>query len=769
VTHVAVERLGYFFDGDLDEVAIYPAVLSPARVLAHYSAARLAGLATTSYSYDAAGRKASQTDPDGNTTTYGYDADGNQTSLTDAMGRITTWVFDADDRITGITYSDGLTPDVSYAYDAAGRRTSMVDGTGTSSYAYDSAGQLTSVTDGAGDVVGYGYDGLGRIDAITYPDGHQVTRSFDADSRLASVTDWNGHTSSFGYDGDANLVSTTFGNGVVESSTVDDADQITGIDVEDGAGTGLASFGYTYTAGGQVASVTDSLAPTTDNSYGYTANDQLAGQNGDPSAYGYDGAGNITGLDTGDALTYDSAGRLAADQPAVGVTATVYGYDADGDRTSATTGTSTTTDGYDQANRLTSYASNTVTSTYAYDGDGLRASVTGDGAQTDSWDNATSDLPLLLSDGTDDYVYGPGGQVVEQVDRASGTAAYLQHDRIGSVRTLTDQAGTIAGSDSYDSYGVLLAHDGGESTPFGYTGQYTEPSGLIYLRARYYDPATAQFISVDPMLDQTRSWYAYAGADPLDAVDPTGGTPVSVCADIDFGRGGCGRWLANGGYQLGVAASFQVCEANPASCGLGPACPVGTSSYDCAVMLLDPAYFTIVAYTNELAAANSGCSTLTTLKYGLETLLGVAATVTVADGGGGSVLSKLDEITTPKLPISAAEGSLQVIGEGFSDSELYAARTLSAQGRNVVLREATGVGRTSDLLVDGVPYDVYTPTTGSLDNIVSAIASKGSQVNGGGVVLDLSRSPLTSVDRAALRARVRGVTNKVSDIIVIGG
>lgn len=120
--------------------------------------------------------------------------------------------------------------------------------------------------------------------------------------------------------------------------------------------------------------------------------------------------------------------------------------------------------------------------------------------------------------------------------------------------------------------------------------------------------------------------------------------------------------------------------------------------------------------------------------------------------------------------IGAAEGgSLQIVGSGFSASEQSAAEALAAQGRNVVLREATGVGRTSDLLVDGVPYDVYTPTTGNLDNIVSAIAKKGSQVNGGGVVLDLSQSPLSGVDPAALLARVRGVTPNISNIIIVGG
>ena len=127
--------------------------------------------------------------------------------------------------------------------------------------------------------------------------------------------------------------------------------------------------------------------------------------------------------------------------------------------------------------------------------------------------------------------------------------------------------------------------------------------------------------------------------------------------------------------------------------------------------------------------------------------------------------------TTPALTVVATEagGGLRVIGSGFSASERGAAEALAGQGRSVVLREASGVGRTSDLLVDGIPYDVYTPTTGNLDRIVSAIASKGSQVNGGGIVLDLSKSTLTGADQAALLARVQGVTSNISDIILLGG
>ena len=71
--------------------------------------------------------------------------------------------------------------------------------------------------------------------------------------------------------------------------------------------------------------------------------------------------------------------------------------------------------------------------------------------------------------------------------------------------------------------------------------------------------------------------------------------------------------------------------------------------------------------------------------------------------------------------------------------------------------------------MDGTPYDVYSPTTGNLSRIVGAIASKGSQVNGGGVVLDLSKSSLTAADVGNLLPRVQNVTSQISDIIVLNG
>lgn len=45
---------------------------------------------------------------------------------------------------------------------------------------------------------------------------------------------------------------------------------------------------------------------------------------------------------------------------------------------------------------------------------------------------------------------------------------------------------------------------------------------VSYLRARYYDPATAQFLSRDPMVATTRSPYGYVAGNPLNQSDPWG-------------------------------------------------------------------------------------------------------------------------------------------------------------------------------------------------------------------------------------------------------
>jgi RHS repeat-associated protein len=70
-----------------------------------------------------------------------------------------------------------------------------------------------------------------------------------------------------------------------------------------------------------------------------------------------------------------------------------------------------------------------------------------------------------------------------------------------------------------------------------FSGQYTDSdSGLVYMRARYYDPTTGQFMSVDPAVKVTQAPYTYALDNPLTFNDPSGlASQYCVGGGVTFG------------------------------------------------------------------------------------------------------------------------------------------------------------------------------------------------------------------------------------------
>jgi RHS repeat-associated protein len=107
-------------------------------------------------------------------------------------------------------------------------------------------------------------------------------------------------------------------------------------------------------------------------------------------------------------------------------------------------------------------------------------------------------------------MYGPVGLLVEQINNGTEKATYLHHDQQGSTRLLTGSTGAVEGKCSYGAYGAATC-EGMATTPLGWDARYTSvDTGLIYLRARVYEPATAQFMSVDPAGPITQAPYIYA-------------------------------------------------------------------------------------------------------------------------------------------------------------------------------------------------------------------------------------------------------------------
>jgi RHS repeat-associated protein len=210
---------------------------------------------------------------------------------------------------------------------------------------------------------------------------------------------------------------------------------------------------------------------------------------------------------------------------------TSYTYNSNGDLTKIAPSNGPATKlTYDQANRLTAYGS----ASYAYNGDGLLMAKTAPGGASTqyTWD-ASGTLPLLLANGPTYFIYGPGGQPIEHIQ--GSTVTYLHIDQEGSVRLLTNSAGHAVGTYNYTAYGAVTKHTGTATSALQYDGQMTDSSsGLIYLRARYYNPMTGQFLSADPLVQETQQRYGYAGDDPLNASDPTGELMFTDCYSAGF-------------------------------------------------------------------------------------------------------------------------------------------------------------------------------------------------------------------------------------------
>lgn len=116
---------------------------------------------------------------------------------------------------------------------------------------------------------------------------------------------------------------------------------------------------------------------------------------------------------------------------------------------------------------------------------------------------------------------------------SSGSSSFYYHyDAIGSVANLISSNGATQWTYDYEPYGtprnVTQNDPSAPANPMQYTGEYSDPTALTYLRARQYDPTTGRMLSVDPVAPAigaaVGSAYAYANNQPTVMVDPSGKT-----------------------------------------------------------------------------------------------------------------------------------------------------------------------------------------------------------------------------------------------------
>jgi RHS repeat-associated protein len=178
---------------------------------------------------------------------------------------------------------------------------------------------------------------------------------------------------------------------------------------------------------------------------------------------------------------------------------------------------------YDSANRLTAVSNQQSASSYQYSGLGDRLSQTVNGVTTNYTLDLNSGLTQVLNDGTNTYVYG-----VDRIAQMNGgTPEYFLTDALGSMRQLVDSTGNVTLAKSYQPFGTGISSVGSGSSSYGFTGEMTDSTGLIYLRARYLVPTDGRFLTRDTWqgdYDRPLSLnrWMYVEGNPINFTDPSG-------------------------------------------------------------------------------------------------------------------------------------------------------------------------------------------------------------------------------------------------------
>jgi RHS repeat-associated protein len=274
----------------------------------------------------------------------------------------------------------------------------------------------------------------------------------------------------------------------------------------------------TVSAAGEL--VTTTITYDYDPLYRLTA---AAYSSGEVYAYTYDAVGNRLKKGANGGVTeyiYDDANRLTS---AGGV---AYTWDDNGNLLEDGVRTYT----YDYANRLVQVVSGIFTTTFTYNGDGDRVAQTENDVTT-SYVVAILGLSQVLVETTGEeatyYVYGH-----DLLAQKEGTWAYHLNDGLGSVRQLADGDGDVTMAQGYTPFGVPLWSQGSGVTGYGFTGeQWGAYTGLLFLRARYYEPGAGRFISKDQwqgsvQRPQTLNGWNYVENGPVSATDPAGLAPL---------------------------------------------------------------------------------------------------------------------------------------------------------------------------------------------------------------------------------------------------
>jgi RHS repeat-associated protein len=495
----------------------------------HKTATTNAAQEVTRQTWDARGKLIQFTDGAQHTSLRAYDGAGNQIILTNRNGKKWQFQFDGANRLTNTitplgrsatesfnhqgllaSVKDPAGQTATYGYDAKGRLTSRADNVGTTTYncdandnrtnvsengfnnswTFDAYNRASSYKDVYGDSIQYRYDANGNMTNLVYPGGKNVYYTYDSNDHMTSVVDWSGRVTTLTYDLDGRLTSITRPNGTERIISYDAAGQSTNIIEMTAANLPIALFRFNWNSAAEVQ--WEFAAPLP---HAVTVPTRTMT---------YDNDNRLSSVD-GNNVTEDLDGNLVSG-PLTNDTFAVYTFDA--------------------RNRL----SNVGGMTNAYDAMNNRIGQIYGTNSVSYVVNPNVKLPQVLmrikNGVTNYYVYG-AGLLYQVTETATSTNTLTYHyDYRGSTIALTDGNGNVTDRMEYSAYATMTYRAGTNDTPFLFNGRYgvqTDPNGLLYMRARYYNPYLCRFINPDPSgFSGGLNFYAYANGNPVSYQDASG-------------------------------------------------------------------------------------------------------------------------------------------------------------------------------------------------------------------------------------------------------
>ena len=442
---------------------------------------------TVSYGLDASGVLGREDLPDGSHRELGYDAHGNIAAVTDARGT-TAFTYDAADQLTRVTYPDGRL--LRFSYDAGGRRTRLEDQDGfVLSYAYDELGRLVRVSDADDEeLTAYIYDLAGRLSRKVLGNGVRADYTYDSNGRLAAIVNTRPDSSlisrfEYEYDAAGRRVRTQTAEG---------------------------EWRYTYDGAGRLsgASFTSSDMGLADRDLSYT----------------YDPAGNrMQTVEDGTTTTY--VANLADQYTRAGDE--VLRYDDDGNLIERKTGGGAWLYEYDDEGQLVRVEGPGGVWTYEYDALGHRSAAVENGVRREYVVDPISGQLAGVYDEDGNIIarYAHGFDLSARIG-AGGEISYYTLDALASVTEVLDAGGAVMNSYRYGPFGEEHRFLSTLDDPLRYLGGLgatDEGNGLLFMRARYYDPQLGRFTQRDPVGGaQGPNLYQYAAGDPVNRLDPFG-------------------------------------------------------------------------------------------------------------------------------------------------------------------------------------------------------------------------------------------------------